>query len=122
MAGTARITSLYYGSVRVQLTGELDLVSTPMLTEQFDAALKISPHLVVDLRDVTFLDATVITAMLRVQQQALVLDGSVVLVGASPWVEKVLHASRATEAIPLLPREARVRPSTEKEASLVAPG
>ena len=89
MAQSARITSLYSGSVSVQLSGELDLVSTPALNEQFDEALQLSPDLVVDLHEVTFLDAAVITTLLRAQHQALLRDGSLVLVEASPWVEKV---------------------------------
>lgn len=119
MAQAARITSLHSGSVCVQLTGELDLVSGPFLTEQFDAALDMSPDLVVDLTEVTFLDATVITVLLKAQQQALVQDGSLVLVGANPWVEKVLRVSRATEAIPLLPqRPAQL--SSEPSGSLMS--
>lgn len=105
MAHPARITSLYSGSVSVQLSGELDIVSVPALSEQFAAALGTSPDLVVDLHDVTFLDAAVITSLLKAQHQALVQDGSLVLVGASPWIEKVLRASRVTEAIPLLPAQ-----------------
>ena len=118
MAQSARITSLYSGSVSVQLSGELDLVSGPFLTEQFDAALDMSPDLVVDLTDVTFLDATVITVLLKAQQQALVQDGSLVLVGASPWVEKVLRVSRVTEAIPLLPQRL-AQPPGEQTGSLM---
>jgi anti-anti-sigma factor len=120
MAETARITALYSGSVSVQLTGELDLVSAPVLTEQFDAALTISPDLVVDLHEVTFLDAAVITTLLRAQQHALAQGGSVVLVGASPWVEKVLRASRVTEAIPLLPNQHVADPTHRRDASLIS--
>ena len=119
MAQEARITSLYSGSVSVQLSGELDLVSAPALTEQFEAALSLSPDLVVDLHEVTFLDAAVIATLLWAQQQALVRDGSIVLVGASPWVEKVLRASRATEAIPLLPQRP-VQPSVKQSGSLMS--
>lgn len=120
MAQVARITSLYSGSVSIQLSGELDLVSVQALTEQFDAALTMSPDLVVDLTDVTFLDATVITTLLKAQQQALIQDGSVVVVGASPWVEKVLRASRATEAIPLLPHQRCDNKSEVQKGSLIS--
>ena len=120
MAQAARITSLYSGTVSVQLSGDLDLVSVPDLTEQFDAALSLSPDLVVDLHEVTFLDAAVITTFLRAQHQALTRDGSLVLVGATPWVEKVLRASRATEAIPLLPNPRVAHPSVEQTDSLVS--
>jgi anti-anti-sigma factor len=101
----ARITPLYSGSVSVELTGELDLVSVPALTEQFDCALDMSPDLVVDLQEVTFLDAAVIATFLQAQRRALAQDGSLILINATPWVEKVLRAARATEAIPLLPRQ-----------------
>lgn len=120
MTETARIALLYSGAVSVQLTGELDLVSAPALTEQFGSALDISPDLVVDLHEVTFLDAAVITTLLRAQQEALVRGGSVVLVGASSWVEKVLRASRATEAIPLLPRQHLEQPAHQQATSLVS--
>ena len=103
MAETARIVSLYSGSVSVQLSGELDFVSAPVLRERFVQALGLSPDLVVDLQEVTFLDAGVIATLLWAQHQALIQGGSLVLVQANPWVAKVLRASRATEAIPLLP-------------------
>ena len=119
MAQEARITSLYSGSVSVQLSGELDVVSAPALNEQFKAALSLSPDLVVDLHEVTFLDAAVIATLLCAQQQALLRGGSIVLVGASLWVEKVLRASRATEAIPLLPQRP-VQPSAKQSGSLLS--
>jgi anti-anti-sigma factor len=105
MVPLARITSLYSGSVLVQLSGELDLVCVPVLSEQFACALRVSPDLVVDLQEVSFLDAAVIATFLQAQQRALTQGGSVILIKASPWVEKVLRAARATEAIPLLPRQ-----------------
>ena len=111
MIDMTRITSLYSGSVSVRLSGELDLVSVPALKERLTTALGISPDLVVDLEEVTFLDAAVIATLLWAQRQALVREGSLVLVQASPWVEKVLSASRATEAIPLLPpRQSATQP------------
>lgn len=119
MAHPARIISLHSGSVSVQLSGELDLVSGPFLTEQFDVALGMSPDLVVDLTEVTFIDATVITVLLKAQQQALVRDGSLVLIGASSWVEKVLRVSRVTEAIPLLPQRPP-HPSQKQKDSLIS--
>lgn len=105
MIDMARIVSLYSGSVSVQLSGELDLVSAPALRERFAAALSLSSDLVVDLRELTFLDAAVIATPLWAQHQAVIQGGSLVLVEASPWVEKVLRAARATDAIPLLPRQ-----------------
>ena len=103
MAHSARIESLYSGSVSVVLSGEFDIASVPLLAEKLKDALTMSPHLVVDLHEVTFLDAAMLSTLLAAQHQALTRDGSLVLVGATPWVEKVLRASRVLEAIPLLP-------------------
>ena len=120
MAQSAHIRPSRSGSVSVHLSGELDLVSAPAITEQLAAAMTLSPDLVVDLDDVTFLDVVVINALVLAQQQALLHDGSLVVVGATPWVEKVLHASGATEAIPLLPHPRAVHTSERGSSSLVS--
>lgn len=109
MTAAVCISSLYSGAVSVRLTGDFDLVSAPALAERLDCALGASPDVVVDLHDLTFLDAAVIATLLRAQRRALLQGGSLVLIEASPWVEKVLAASRATEAIPLLPHQRSVR-------------
>jgi anti-sigma B factor antagonist len=93
------------GSVVVHLTGELDLLAVPALKDCFDGALTMGADLVVNLRDVTFLDAAGIATILQAYRGALARGGSLVLTEASPWIGRVLRASGATEVLPLLPNQ-----------------
>ena len=103
MAKAARILALPAGSVLVQLSGELDLADQSCLSDQFACALRVSPDVVVDLRAVSFIDAAAIGILVRARQRAVAEGGSLVLAGATPWVEKVLRLARATPLLPVLP-------------------
>ncbi len=105
MAQAVFIECLHSGAVAVRLTGELDLVSVPALTEYLDVAATIARDLVVNLRDVTFVDASVIGALIQAHHNAVARGGSLVLSEANPWVERVLRAARATDVLRLLPSE-----------------
>jgi anti-sigma B factor antagonist len=103
MAAVARIVALPTGSSLVQLTGELDIASVPSLSDHVVCAMNLSEHLIIDLREVTFIDAAVIGALQGARRRAVAKGGDLVLVGATPSVAKVLRLAKVTDVLRLLP-------------------
>lgn len=99
MAFAIRVVLPATGSVSVSATGELDLATKPELTDALARAMDMHPHVVVDLAEVTFMDASVIGVLISSRRQALARGGSLVVVSASPWITKVLHASGAAAVL-----------------------
>jgi anti-anti-sigma factor len=101
LAPIGRISVQPPNPIVVELAGELDLATVPRLKYYFDRAMRVSPVVTVDLAEVTFLDASVIGALVEARQQALSEGGELFLRGASPWIWKVLHSAQVDEAIPM---------------------
>jgi anti-sigma B factor antagonist len=98
-----RVICLPSGPALVRLTGELDLAAVPALRTGFADALQVSAELVADLREVTFIDAAAIGTLVWTRQQALAEDGSLWLVGASPWISRILRIAQVNDTLPSLP-------------------
>ena len=116
MAASIRLTVLPSGQASASLVGDLDLTSVASLEDQFAWALMLSPDLVLDLREVTFLDAAVIGCLMRLRAEAMAQGGSVSLVTPSPFVRKVLRIARVSELSPVVPDPQR--PGLTSETSL----
>jgi anti-sigma B factor antagonist len=79
-------------SVVVLLSGELDLASTRALGSVGQAVAKNpGAEVVVDLRDVTFLDSCALEAFADARVQAAAAGGSLTLAGASTFTHKLLQ-------------------------------
>jgi anti-sigma B factor antagonist len=79
--------------VVLDLVGELDLYNAPALREALGAVLAERPERVVlDLRDVTFLDSTVLGVLVEAGRE-LGDDGSLALVGVRPETRRALDVS-----------------------------
>lgn len=78
--------------VVIRLTGEFDISNAQAILEAVSKARqgRADAHVVVDLRDVTFIDAAGIRALLRAQQQAQQGGGGLVVRGPSPLVLDML--------------------------------
>jgi anti-anti-sigma factor len=75
----------------VSVGGEVDLETASQLGDHALAALQdVSPHLVLDLTGVTFMDSTGLKVLLSIQRRADLAGGSFALAGAGNSVRKVL--------------------------------
>lgn len=78
------------GRALVSVGGEVDLETAAQLGDHAAEALRdVSPHLVVDLTDVTFMDSTGLKVLLAVQRRTELAAGSLAIVGTARSVRKV---------------------------------
>lgn len=74
----------------VTVVGEVDLETASQLGDCALAALRdLSPHLVIDLTQVGFMDSTGLKVLLGVQRRAELAHGSLCIVGTGRSVRKV---------------------------------
>jgi anti-sigma B factor antagonist len=77
-------TSRTNGQAVVRVKGEVDIYTAPQLWETLDAAIAGAPHeLVVDLSEVTFLDSSGLSVLVRAHKRLRPVDATVVVRGAS---------------------------------------
>jgi len=75
----------------IALSGEFDITSRAVLREALRDSIAKTSGTVVDVRAVTFLDASTVGVSVEASQQAKSLGGQVRLVGASGFVERFLR-------------------------------
>lgn len=74
----------------VTVAGEVDLETASQLGDCALAALRDdSPHLVIDLAQVSFMDSTGLKVLLAVQRRAELAQGSLCVVGSGRSVRKI---------------------------------
>lgn len=83
------------GATRVYaLVGELDLATAPNFRDALFAAVRSGARrLVLDLADLTFIDATGIGALLAVRQLAMASDGALAVANVSTHVARIFHVT-----------------------------
>ena len=75
----------------ITVAGEVDLESANDLGEHALEALRsVSPHLVLDLAGVTFMDSTGLKVLMTIQRRTALAGGSLALVGVSRTVHRLL--------------------------------
>lgn len=80
------------GIIAVCLEGEFDLANAPALADRVTSALDSGTGLIVDLTEATFIDSTVIEALVRVAKTAAEQDKIVVLqLGTETVVERAIE-------------------------------
>ena len=79
----------------IALSGEIDHHAARELMAQLDqtVAERLPAHLVLDLSGVTFMDSSGIAVILRARQKMQLLDGSLLVRGASAQARRVLDAA-----------------------------
>jgi anti-anti-sigma factor len=89
------------------LAGEFDMANAPQIIEEGERLLADDNQVIVDLSDATFIDASVIHALVRVGAEAR-KDGRVVVLqlGTAAIVERVIEISNIERVLP----RARTRP------------
>nr|WP_239029088.1 STAS domain-containing protein [Pseudonocardia acidicola] len=89
--------------VVVRPAGELDLVSAPLLVERVQFQLRFHEHVVVDLRDITFLASSGLRGLLDVRKAACAAGVTLYLTSAdTPGVARVLALTGLAEVLPIV--------------------
>lgn len=82
--------------------GEIDVATAPALMHELAVALRAQQcRVIVDLTQVTFMDASGLDALAIARRRADVRDGEVRLVGACGIVRKVLHITGLEQIFPI---------------------
>jgi anti-anti-sigma factor len=90
------------GRATLTLVGELDLATTPRLNEYLTTLARTHKGLVViDLRQLTFLDSTGVTALVTADSYARRDGWNLAIVKGPPQVQRVLEICGLTEVLPL---------------------
>ncbi|MGW1893770.1 STAS domain-containing protein [Streptomyces sp. NPDC002004] len=101
MVSEARVvtTVVDRGTSVVQVTGDVDEDSAPLLEEAFSRATAgARPRTIVDLSGVDFADSSVLHVLLRAQRTHRAADGSLVLAGPFSTTVERLFVVTGTEA------------------------
>jgi anti-sigma B factor antagonist len=98
------------GTTVVAVGGELDIASAPMLKDAIDRARQDdADDLVVDLRDLEFMDVSGLRVLMRAQQRADETGGRLRLANVRDSVRRLLALTGASEILSIedLPGEQR---------------
>ncbi len=77
------------------LRGELDLATVPVLEDALQRAERTHDLVVVDLRDLTFLDSTGLHVLISAEQRARRSSSRLVIVQGPPQVRRLLELTGA---------------------------
>lgn len=92
------------GRCLVVLSGEIDLAVAPELVTELEYAVTtISPHLVLDVGGVEFIDSSGLSALVTTQRRALEQGGSLVLTAAPEHITDLLRLTRLDAVLSLEP-------------------
>ncbi|MFE2416399.1 STAS domain-containing protein [Streptomyces hokutonensis] len=84
-------TDFVDGTVVVALAGEIDHQTAGPLREALDLPAGGASHVVLDLREVSFMDSSGINIILAVHQTLAQADGWLRLAGTTPAVQRVIQ-------------------------------
>ena len=88
------------GYVVVAAHGEIDLDTAVGLHQAVQTALRFSPHLVVDLTQVNFIDSSGLGVLVGARRKATALSGSVSLVHPPPVLRRLLDVTGLGDVMP----------------------
>jgi len=80
--------------VVIRLAGELDLATVPQLRQVLDAHARSGQTMVIDLRDIEFVDSMGLAALVRARHRALARGAKLELVTPPESVYKVFTLTR----------------------------
>ena len=84
------------GSTIVDVTGDIDMGTSPGLRKTLLESLKRSPRLVVNMRDVRYVDSSGIASLVEVLKEARNTQKKLIVFGLNKAVQEVLQLTRLT--------------------------
>jgi len=85
------------GTTIVDVAGDIDMGTSPELRRTLLNSLKAAPRLVVNLRDVRYVDSSGIASLVEVLKEARNTQKRLVLFGLNRAVHEVLQLTRLTK-------------------------
>lgn len=84
------------------IDGEIDVAVAGILAEELESTVDAcSPMLLVDLTNVTFMDSSALSTLIRVHKYATVRGGGLRLVGPNARVSKLLSITHVDQVLPV---------------------
>lgn len=78
----------------LSLSGELDLYTTPRVRQELDAVVRGGGrHVVVDLRNVAFIDSTMLATLVEALRRLRAVHGELVVVSDDPRTLRPFHVA-----------------------------
>lgn len=75
----------------LRLEGEIDLNTAPILEDGLTAALQRGEHVIVDMKDVRYIDASIYQVLARVHERRRTPHQRLVLVELSPSIQETVR-------------------------------
>lgn len=91
-----------WGSVWIELTGELDLMTCPLFERVLKEAQDEASIVSVDLQELTFIDCAGLTAVVAAAERARVAKARLILVGAIGQVKRLLGLTGVAQLIEMV--------------------
>lgn len=90
-------------AVVIEVSGELDLASSPALQQRLEqGAAASAPTVVVDLRKLEFMDSTGLSVLVRAHQRATEADRRFGVVKGPPQVQRLLDLTGVAERLTII--------------------
>lgn len=106
------------GECLIAPTGELDLATAPDLVAEFEYAMEhLSPRLLVDLTDVSFVDSSGLAALVRARITAEERGGTLALTGPDQAVEALLRLTKLDQFFEIRALPDRAQPPADGPAT-----
>lgn len=100
------------GTVRVKLAGELDIAGAPRVEQELERIERDRPStLVLDLRELAFLDSTGLRVIVAADERAREQDRRLVIVRGSEPVQRIIAMTRLDERLEIVDDLAALEPS-----------
>lgn len=88
------------GAPLLSVRGELDLATSPALEEQLEQVAATAPPLIIiDLRELDFMDSTGLSVLIRAHQRAQIARQELVIVNGSRQVRRLLSLTGVAERL-----------------------
>jgi anti-sigma B factor antagonist len=90
------------GAIVIKLSGELDLATAPALEEELERASQSDGGVILDLRELEFMDSTGLSVLVRAHQAAEEAGRALSLVKGPPQVQRLLSLTGVAERLNLI--------------------
>lgn len=93
------------GAPLLRISGELDLASSPTLEQALEQATASSPSLIIiDLRDLDFMDSTGLSVLIRAHQQAQQGGHRLGIINGSRQIRRLLSLTGVADRLTIVDR------------------